>query len=241
MSSLGSRIFARWKRGVLKAGLPAPRAEGFDLRRVADTSEFVAKYLSKSTLDVAAKVGAEMGSGVNTKLTRKLGNRVPFEILLDAIEEYPSWWVKVPRNWNWSVDVDGTHQVVDQDSGEVRTVMAPKDWAVWYQWEQASSGKRQVLWSQRVSNPSSDRELVWNKILDARARKETSQRAPIIGMINRDDWIFHLSTNPETLNQLLELVDTAEDAFEAKSDIVEWARNKPFKFFPAPDHKGFQQ
>lgn len=239
LSSLAIRIFARWRRGVLKAGLPAPRTEGFDLRRVTDTSEFVAKYLSKSTLDVAAKVGAEMGSGVNTKLTRKLGNRVPFEILLDAIEEHPSWWVKVPRNWDWSVAIDGTHQVIDRDSGEIQPVRAPRDWSLWYQWEQASSGKRQVLWSQRVANPSRDREYLWNEILNSREGEKTPYRTPVVGMIHRDDWVFHLSTNPDAINQLLELVDQAENELAAKDAILDWAKDKPFRFLPASDGEGF--
>lgn len=79
---LASGMFTRWANGVEDAGLPTPSGEGFDFRPVEDGgADFIGKYLSKATLDVAARIGAEVGGGRNTKDARSRVNVTPFEML----------------------------------------------------------------------------------------------------------------------------------------------------------------
>lgn len=228
-SILAASIFARWRSGVLKTGLKAPRPEGFDFRVIEDTANFVATYLSKSTVDVAAKIGAEVGSGVNTKVPKRLGNRTPFEILIDAVDAYPNWRVPVPLRWKWNTNNLGHHEIIDTETGQVSAVGAPRDWALWYQWEQASKGRRQILWSHRITTPRNDREELWNEILDSRPKADEDQtldeRTEVVALINRDEWVMRMANNPTKVTEMLEVVDSTYGGIDARAALKKWAED----------------
>lgn len=231
LALIGSRFFDRWQTGVKKAGLPAPSGEGFDLRYVSDEgAEFIGRYLSKSTLDVAAKVGAEVGGGRNTKVSRVARNVTPFELLDDLTRraEAPKLGFRTPRHWDWMELPEGGSGVVDLDTGAVSEIKAPGEWSRWHAWERASKGRRQILWSLRIKEPETAREFLWNEILDARGREKTDEEIAeteldgvLVAGITREGWYQRMVWHPSWITDLLDVVEDASDA-DAADAAAAW-------------------
>lgn len=240
-------LFDRWCTGVVKAGLERPEGQGFDLREIKDGgAEFIGGYLSKSTLDVAARVGAEIGGGRNTKQTRLDRNVTPFELLDDLTrrEDAPRLGFRTPRHWTWMELPEGGFAVVDLDTGEVTEFMSAGEWPRWHAWEQASKGRRQILWSQRVKEPVTAREELWNTILDARGQEETDEEiadrevdGAVVAEISRAGWYQAMVWHPSWLTELLEVVEDAASDEAAGVDAVLWGRAHAVDIRPAKDAK----
>lgn len=232
LALIGYRFFERWQRGVVKAGLPSPEGGGFDLRYVQDEgADFIGRYLAKSTLDVAAKVGAEVGGGRNTKTARFERNVSPFEMLDDLTrrDEAPKLGFRTPRRWDWMELPEGGSGVVDLDTGEVTEVKAPGEWSRWHAWERASKGRRQILWSLRIKEPGSDRERAWNAILDGRGRELTDEEiaevkldGTVVAAIQKSGWYQQMVWHPSWITDLLDVVEDADDDAAAIGAAEKW-------------------
>lgn len=218
-SMFAARIHQRWSQGLAKAGCRMPGSVAVDVREIADGgAEYVGRYLSKSTYDAAARIGLEIGCGVATKDTRTERNQTPFEVLADLAESVDArgFGIRTPRHWGVLPAGNGDWAVIDRDTGEVASVTAPGRWKVWHEWEQASRGRRQITWSRRRPNPESDREMLWNDLLDSRGRSaEVSDEevavdeieAESIGVISRQVWYQVFAWHP---GLIVDLLDAAE-------------------------------
>lgn len=215
-----ARVYDRWSRGPTKSGCAMPGSVGVDVREISDDgSEYVGQYLAKATYDVAAKVGSEIGAGQVTKSGRVARNRTPFEILADLAESVDArgFGVRTPQRWAVVRAGEGDWAVLDKDTGEVLAVTAPGEWQVWHEWEQASKGRRQIMWSRRRRAPATSRELLWNALLDVRGQSAESSDeevaaadvdGEIVAEISRADWYRVLVWCPSLMVELLEAAET---------------------------------
>lgn len=236
-AALGAQLFSRWCAGVTKCGLPRPLGAGFDIRRIADGgADFIGTYLSKATLDVAARVGAEVGGGVNTKTARGVVNVAPFALLNGLVTDpdAPRLGIRTPRRWSWLPLPEGGSAVVDLESGEVTEVGAPGDWAIWHEWEQSTKGRQQIRWSNPVKSPATDRERFWNRILAARGRE--AQDAEIaardldgqtLGWIENSGWYRRMVWRPAWL------VEAIEVAERSPASMSEWMGDRGVAYVEA--------
>lgn len=121
--ALGDSMFARWRDSLVAAGFGAPTpVHGVDVRLVGPAdAHAVAKYFEKNSYgqDKAGKLGWEAAGGTGKSGSKRFGNRTPFEILRDASAVGPA-----------------------DANGELNN-----DMAIWWEWETASKGKRQLTWS----------------------------------------------------------------------------------------------
>lgn len=210
----GQRIFARYASAVERTGFRAD-VEGFDLREVHDGgSDFIGSYLAKSTYDVAARIGYEVASGAHTKDVRSERNVTPFEVLARCAEDLDArrFGIRTPRHWE-TVELDDSLGILDLDSGEVTAFTSPGLWKLWHEWEQASKGKRQVVWS-RVPTAESERQEVWAELLQARGVVEddeevakTELQGELLGEIPRNAWYGRLVWRPSWLVAALEAAE----------------------------------
>lgn len=220
-NAFAARVHERWSNGLNKAGFRSPGSVAVDVREVAlDGADYVGRYLSKGTYDAATKMGVEVASGQVEKSARIERNRTPFEILGDlaASVDARGFGVRTPRHWSVLEAGQGDWAVVDSDSGEVVAVTPPGEWAVWHEWEQASKGRRQILWSRRRADPMSNRERLWNALLDIRgATADESDGAvaaqdlagEVLGEVSRQDWYRIVVWRPSLLTELLEVGESA--------------------------------
>jgi hypothetical protein len=97
-------------------------------------------------------------------------------------------------------------------------VTPPGEWRIWHEWEQASKGRRQILWSRRRVKPASKREELWNALLDARgASAEESDEVlaarevvgETLGEISRTHWYGVIVWRPELVAKILEMAETS--------------------------------
>jgi hypothetical protein len=138
-------------RDLLRPAWRPPSSVGVDIRRIDDEgAEFVGRYLAKATYGAAAKIGAEIAGGTNTKSGKSVGdcrNRTPFEVLRSLTEDPQTrrWRLVVTADVGTVVaDAEGIH-LVDVDTGEVKTAQPPGDWRVWNEYESASKGRAQLV------------------------------------------------------------------------------------------------
>ncbi|AMU55108.1 hypothetical protein E3G42_001519 [Mycobacteroides abscessus] len=218
-SVFAGRIHQRWTKGVTKAGCRVPGAVAVDLREIADQgAEYVGRYLSKATYDVATRIGLETAAGSTTKEVRAERNRTPFELLaeLSASVDARGFGIRTPRHWAVLPAENGDWAVVDKDTGEVMAITPPGLWRVWHEWEQASRGQHQITWSRRCRRPASSREVLWNALLDVRgtsadaADEEVAVEAvygDVVGEISRADWYHFLAWRPSLVVDLLEAAE----------------------------------
>jgi hypothetical protein len=217
-----ARVHSRWSAGLSKAGLVAPGWVGVDVREVADSgSDYLSQYLAKATYDVAAKIGMEVGAGQITKSGRVMRNRTPFEILADLSESVDArgFGVRTPRHWSVVEAGEGDWAVLDSETGEVVAVTPPGEWRIWHEWEQASKGRRQIVWSRRRKSPASRREELWNLLLNSRGNTaENSDEevaaaesgGEVIAEITRSDWYRVLAWRPSLMWKFLKLLRSSE-------------------------------
>ncbi len=217
-----SRVHERWSNGLNKAGLRSPGSVAVDVRDVAsDGADYVGRYLSKATYDAATKMGFEIAGGQVEKSARTERNRTPFEILADLASSVDArgFGVRTPRHWSVVEAGQGDWAVIDSDSGEVIAVTPPGEWAVWHEWEQASKGRRQLLWSRKRQAPSSEREVLWNSLLSTRggtaeqsdeAVAATDAGGETVGEISRADWYKVVVWRPELMADLLDMAERGE-------------------------------
>jgi hypothetical protein len=190
-----------------------------DVCEIADGgSEYVGQYLAKATYDAAAKMGVEIAAGQFSKTGRAARNRSPFEILADLVSSVDArgFGIRTPRHWSVVEAGDGDWAVIDSDTGEVVTVTPLGEWRIWHEWEQASKGRRQIMWSRKRQNPTSDREQLWNALLLARGMTaDESDEAvsaletcgDVVGEISRSDWYRTVVWRPELLVEILEAAE----------------------------------
>ncbi|MFP1154330.1 hypothetical protein ACK280_19865 [Mycobacterium sherrisii] len=218
-NAFAARIHERWSNGLKKAGFRAPGSVAVDVRDVAsDGAGYVGHYLSKATYDAATKMGFEIAGGPVEKSARTERNRTPFEILADLASSVDArgFGVRTPRHWSVVEAGQGDWAVIDSDSGEVVAVTPPGEWAIWHEWEQASKGRRQLMWSRRKLAPSSTREQLWNSLLEARGTTANESDESVaamevggetVGEICRSDWYRVVVWRPELMSRLLELAE----------------------------------
>lgn len=240
------------------------REHGIDLKRVADGGEaFLADYLTKNSADAsaprsealtpAARVGLEAAAGQITKKA-KGGGRTPFQILRDAVAADAEKPVKERYHWRrpkgWREEKIGDGERVwlctdkeSEDCGTVRSLdpvtgtaysIPSADWALWHEWETASRGRRQILWSQRIEDPVNDRQRAWNAVLDARgadAEQDDEQLAEreldgdVAAGIDYRDWLKSMCRRPSRLWGLLEAVEAVPPE-DAGPTAVAWGEER---------------
>lgn len=215
-----SRIHSRWATGLHRAGYQLPGAVAVDVREVADQgAEYIGRYLAKATYDAAAKMGAEIATGQLSKTSRGARNRTPFEVLADLSNSVDArgFGVRTPRHWSVVPARDGDWAVIDTDTGEVLSVTPPGEWRVWHEWEQASKGRRQIMWSKKRRNPTSDREQIWNAVLAVRGLTAdesdesvaaTDMDGDCLGQIRRSDWYRIVAWRPTLIVEVLEAAES---------------------------------
>ncbi|MFW0152555.1 hypothetical protein ACNUDN_22450 [Mycobacterium sp. smrl_JER01] len=166
-------------------------------------------------------MGFEIVGGQMEKSARTERNRTPFEILADLASSVDArgFGVRTPRHWSVVEAGQGDWAVIDSDSGEVVSVTPPGEWAVWHEWEQASKGRRQLLWSRKRKEPSSKREVLWNTLLSARgctaeqsdeAVAATDAGGETVGEISRADWYKVVVWRPELMADLLQMAERGD-------------------------------
>lgn len=214
--ALHARVYARWVRGVTRAGGRVPGTAAVDLVTVADGgAEFVGRYLAKSTYDVAKKLGAEVAAADLTKTPREAANVSPFGLLAELIEEGPRFGIRTPRQWDIIKD-GASWAVVNTMTGEVDRLDPPGAWRSWMEWERATTGRRQLAWALRPRRVTNARERLWVDLLgargeDAEAADEDLARREIggdlLGSVTRESWYARLVWRP---SWLVDLLDAAE-------------------------------
>lgn len=214
---LAARFHGRWSAGLKKLGYREPGCVGVDLREVSDAgAEYVGRYLAKATYDASEKVGMEMAAGQTTKQGRVSINRTPFQMLSSLAKSLDArgFGVRTPRRWSVEDAGEGDWAVIDGDTGEVLKVTPPGEWRLWHEWEQASKGKRQILWSRRRKDAATSREVLWNALLDSRgdSSNESDEAVAsrdvggeVLGEISRNDWYRIVVWRPNIWTALLEV------------------------------------
>jgi hypothetical protein len=214
-----ARVHDRWSAGLRKSGY-GTGSVAVDVREVSDDgADYVGRYLAKATYDAATKLGMEVAAGQETKAGRVDRNRTPFEMLAELAESVDAlgFGVRTPRHWAVKEAGNGDWAVIDTDTGEVVSVTPPGEWAIWHEWEQASKGRRQILWSRERREPVAARELMWNSLLVARGvtAEETDEAVAAVEVkaekvcdIKRDDWYRILVWRPDLLVGLLEVAES---------------------------------
>lgn len=209
------RVVNRWSAGVERAGGAPVLGAACDVRAVdlAD-DEFLSLYLAKSTYHAAVEVTA----GQPLKLAR--GDRLaPFEVLAELVASGPSFGVRTPKSWSIEDTVEGL-VVVDHSTGEIEKIFSPGVWRLWHEWEIASRGRRQIMWSRSKSNGTT----FWDRLV--RARGEMSDDESIARRGVYGDWVAdipvalwrgHLVWRP---GEIAALIDAAGDSTDAYTAVV---------------------
>ncbi|WP_341258613.1 hypothetical protein [Gordonia malaquae] len=204
----------RWRKGLRKKGFDCGAA-GVDVRPVDDYgAECLGQYLAKATFDAAYDAANETASGQHMK-SRRTGGEPPFRMLYAATMDDAArrWFLRTPRRWDIFRDDDdpSVWLLVDLDSAEVTLVSPPRAWRLWWEYETAAKGRRQMIWSQRVSEPSTRREVFWNRLLDARgAERDDAEVAAdeiggdVLGVIAASSWYRRMVVRPTWLADALE-------------------------------------
>ena len=177
--ALGDSMFERWSDALRAAGFGAPTpTHGVDVRLVGPSdSTKVAEYFSKNTFagkERAGQLAWEAAGGTGKSGSKRFGNRTPFQILADAVESGPA-------------NADGE---------------LSEDMALWWQWETASKGKRQLTWSpwlrallapdvaeksdEDISNEDAGGEVVL-QLRDAQWRVIEPRAAELLDAVEADD------------------------------------------------------
>ena len=123
-------------------------------------------------------------------------------------------------------DAQGVH-LVDVNTGKVKTVQPPGDWRIWSEYESASKGRAQLVWSRSRREPTEERHQLWNVVLAARGASSemtneelADERADgdVVVTITRNGWYQRMLRHPEWLPELLEAAEVSVDR------ALEWLR-----------------
>ncbi|WP_156479398.1 hypothetical protein [Gordonia sp. QH-12] len=238
--AFASRCMIRWKNGLARKGFECGSA-GVDVRRIDDAgAEFLGGYLTKATYDAAYEYDAadEVTAG-QTRKSGRGGGQPPFRMLYEAMldESVAGWFVRTPRRWDIFQDEEnsGLWLLVDLDTAEVVPVQPPKAWRLWWEYETASKGRRQLIWSRRIKNPETTRHELWNKILDARGiERDDADIASdeiggeVLGTIAASSWYRQMVTRPVWLADALEAAETG-----GAEGISSWMDDRGIDWSPA--------
>lgn len=122
LDALSKSMFQRWRTRLVGLGMSAPIASrgGLDARWIdAGDDGFVSEYVTKSTYDGALRAGFEVARGGQ----KKAGGRTPFQMLASVCDN------------------------LDNADDSLLQARAEADLSRWWEWEQASKGRRQITWS----------------------------------------------------------------------------------------------
>mgnify|MGYP001791572498 CR=1 FL=1 len=205
--ALGDSMFGRWAPALKAAGFGTPSlVHGVDVRLMGPADgDALSKYFAKSVYgqENAGKAGWEAAGGTGKNGSKKFGNRTPFQILADIMA---------------AGDADASvAAVAAAGSGD--------DLAIWWEWETASKGKRQLTWSP------------WLRDLLRLPEEETDQAiadAAILGDIvltlRQDQWdaVFPSAA------VLLDLVESDNDGAAARA----WLDEKLGNWMPVAVYSG---
>lgn len=214
-----SRVVSRWSAGVQRAGGSPVLGAACDVRSVdLVDDEFLSLYLAKSTYSAALEVTA----GQPVKIAR--GERLaPFQVLAELVASGPSFGVRTPKTW--SIErLDGAFAVVDHRSGEIERISSPGVWRLWHEWEIASRGRRQIMWSRLTGNGI--RPLTfWDALIEARGEQSDDEAiarrgayGEFVGEIPIDLWRGRLVWRP---GEIVALLAAANDSSEAIRRLVQ--------------------
>ena len=128
VQELGESMLGRWSAAVKRhgSGFVPSRRHGLDVRLVTDDAADLAAYFAKNVYSVKSTASAAADVTSSHSKTARHGNVTPFGIL-DRIVNAP--------------------EVLNESTGELVRRPASRDLALWHEWERASKGKRQLLWS----------------------------------------------------------------------------------------------
>lgn len=215
------RVVSRWSAGVQRAGGAPVLGAGCDVRAVdLDDDEFLSLYLAKSTYNAALEVTA----GQPVKIAR--GDRLaPFQVLAELVTSGPSFGVRTPQSWSIEQFDDG-FAVVDHRSGEIERISSPGVWRLWHEWEIASRGRRQIMWSRSTGNGR--RPLTfWDALIEARGEQSEDEAiarrgtyGEFVGEIPIDLWRGHFVWRPAEIAKLLISAGISDEEFRGSFSEV---------------------
>ncbi|WP_336671475.1 hypothetical protein [Tsukamurella sp. USMM236] len=229
--AFASLIYRRWRAGLGKAGFDCGAA-GVDVREVADHGgEFIGRYLAKATYDAATAAGYENAGGTTKRARGR--NQTPFEVLYEISESVAarSWGIRTPRRWKILRD-STDFLLVDLTTAEVKEVAPPLLWRRWWEWEQESKGRRQLVWARSRSGHRAD---LWDEILQARGRERGDEEIArddlggvVLGEISRSSWYGRMAYRPSWLTAALEAAE------RGPRDLRDWCADHDIEFDPVP-------
>ena len=118
-------------------------------------------------------------------------------------------------------DREGVH-LADRRTGEVATVQPPGDWRLWAEYESASMGRAQLVWSRNRKQSEDDRSRLWALVLASRGNTTDRTDAELaderlngeeVVTISRDGWRAMLSS-PKWLCELLDVVECKPESVQ---------------------------
>lgn len=208
---MASRCYDRWLKGLSRRGFDCGGV-GVDVRRITDHgAEFIGRYLAKATYDAAHEVAA----GATMKGARAQSNSTPFELLYRlSMGDERAFSVATPRRWHLFQEARRWY-LVDDDTARCREVYPPAGWRLWWEWEGASKGRRQIVWSRRVADAKfASRQEFWNDLLDARGVDRADEvvasddfGGQTLGEIARSSWYRGMVYRPSWLAEALEAAE----------------------------------
>lgn len=149
VDDLAGRMWGRWKAALdVGKGIRPAKRHGVDIKRVR-SDDVIAEYFAKGMYDRKGEGStAHDVSGAHGK-DAKRGNRTPFGILRSLVGS------------------ERSDDVVDLETGELTGASYDADLELWQTFEQASKGRRQLLWSHGLkAELGVDQELTDQEIVD---------------------------------------------------------------------------
>ena len=134
-NAFASLVWDRWARGLQKAGLDAPSSVCVDVRRIDDAGEEVVEPKPITFRDASGPGG---GRRASLGASRRCSSRRRRGRCGRGAPGRPAHWRSVDR---WP----------------------PGDWRLWAEYESASMGRAQLVWSRSRKDPTDWRGRLWNR------------------------------------------------------------------------------